>query len=236
MLSFLSLGFLIGLQHALEPDHVAAVASMSTRGGTLRDQAARGAFWGLGHALTLLLLAGSSVLFGFVIPEVAGRYLEGAVGVMLFVLGISVFVRLKKSGIHIHAHTHGHRGIHYHAHSHAPGTDHSRDPHTHAHERPSLRSLAVGAVHGLAGSSALVLLVGSAAQTPALGLAYIAVFGVGAIVGMMLLAGILSLPLRFSAERRTRLYQFLCAGAGMVSITLGTHLVWGMTIPGPNGS
>jgi ABC-type nickel/cobalt efflux system permease component RcnA len=230
VLSFLVLGFLIGLRHALEPDHVAAVVSLSTRGGTLRDHARSGVLWGVGHALTLLLLAGSCVVFGIVIPDRAGRILEGAVGVMLVVLGVSVFLRMRRGGVHIHGHVHEDGQAHFHAHSHAARVEHRRDAHEHLHRPLVLRTLIVGAVHGLAGSSALVLLVGSAARTPALGLAYIALFGLGAIVGMMLLAATLALPLGFSARRRTGVYRALCAGAGAFSVVLGVHLVWSLAI------
>jgi ABC-type nickel/cobalt efflux system permease component RcnA len=232
VLSFLALGFLIGLRHALEPDHVAAVVSLSTRGGSLRDQARGGALWGLGHALTLLLLAGGCVAFGLVVPERAGRLLEGAVGLMLVGLGVSVFARLRRGGVHVHGHVHGDGTAHLHAHAHPPQVDHTGDPHEHVHPRPSWRGLGVGAVHGLAGSSALVLLVGSAAQAPLLGLLYVALFGLGASAGMMLLAATLSLPFGTSARRRSGLYRLLCAGAGTASVVLGVQLVWALASGG----
>lgn len=227
MLTFLALGFLIGLKHALEPDHVAAVVSLSTRGGTLRDHARSGALWGLGHALTLLVLAGSCVVFGLVIPERAGRLLEGAVGVMLVVLGLQVFVRLRASGIHVHPHTHADGTTHVHAHGHDPA--HARAAarvHAHGHPRPPLRTLGVGALHGLAGSSALVLLVGSAARSPTLGLAYVLLFGLGAVVGMTVLAASVALPMGFTSRRRTRLHDWLCAATGAFSIAIGLRIAW----------
>lgn len=223
MLTFLALGFLIGLRHALEPDHVAAVVSLSTRGGTLRDHARSGALWGLGHALTLLVLAGSCVVFGLVIPERAGRLLEGAVGVMLVVLGIQVLVRLRRSGIHVHPHTHDDGTTHVHAHGHARAAG---GVHAHAHPRPPLRTLGVGALHGLAGSSALVLLVGSAAASPALALAYVLLFGLGAVVGMTVLAATVALPMGFTTRRRSGLHDWLCAATGAFSIVLGLRIAW----------
>ncbi len=226
MLGFLALGFLIGLRHALEADHVAAVVSISTRGGTMRDYARSGALWGMGHALTLLLLAGGSIAFGLVISDELARILEGAVGVMLVVIGVSVFVRMRRSGIHIHGHQHDDGTGHFHAHAHRPEVEHRADVHEHEHRRLNLRTLSIGAVHGLAGSSALVLLVGSAAETPALGIAYVALFGLGATVGMMLLAATIALPFGFLARHRTGLYRVLCASAGVVSVGLGAQLVW----------
>jgi ABC-type nickel/cobalt efflux system permease component RcnA len=200
------------------------VVSISTRGGTLGEHARRGAVWGLGHALTLLLLAGGCILLGVAIPERTGRALEGAVGVMLLVLGVSVFVRMRAQRIHVHGHVHadGTAHVHPHVHPHAHARD-GRD-HDHGHHalgRPALRTLLVGAVHGLAGSSALVLLVGSAAQSPALGIAYVLLFGLGAVVGMTALAGTLALPLGTRA-----------AAAGAFSIALGLHVVWSSVLPG----
>ena len=240
MLTFLALGFLIGLRHALEPDHVAAVVSLSTRGGTLRDHARSGALWGLGHALTLLVLAGTCVVFGLVVPERAGRLLEGAVGVMLVVLGVQVLVRLRQSGIHVHPHTHDDGTTHVHAHGHVPAADppgggeraaHAAGgAHVHAHPRPPLRTLGVGALHGLAGSSALVLLVGSAARSPALGLAYVLLFGLGAVVGMTVLAATVALPMGFTTRRRSGLHDWLCAATGAFSIVLGLRIAWAVAL------
>jgi hypothetical protein len=209
------------LRHALEPDHVAAVVSISTRGGTLRDHARRGAVWGAGHALTLLCLAGGSILLGVAIPERTGRLLEGAVGVMLVALGASVFLRLRAQRVHVHAHVHADGTQHVHAHAHAHAQDHD-----HEHRWPALRTLLVGAVHGLAGSSALVLLVGGAAQSPALGIAYVLLFGLGAVVGMTALAGTLALPLGAGRLRATALSRWFSAGAGAFSIALGLRVVW----------
>lgn len=219
MLSFLVFGFLIGLRHALEPDHVTAVVSLSTQGGTLRDHARNGAWWGVGHALTLLVLAGACVAFGVVIPEHVGQLLEAVVGLMLIGLGVSVFVRMRRGRVHAHGHEHadGVRHVHVHAHEHGA---------SHAHPHSSLRTIGVGAVHGLAGSAALVLLVSSTAQSPALSLAYIALFGAGAILGMMLIAMTISLPLRFSARRFAWGHRLLSAGVGAFSIVLGLQWIW----------
>jgi hypothetical protein len=182
--------------------------------------------WGLGHAATLLLLAGGCILFGFAIPERTGALLEAAVGLMLVGLGLSVFLRMRRGHLHLHGHVHADGTAHLHVHSHAPGALHATDGHAHGHPRGSLRALLVGAVHGLAGSAALVLLVGSAARTPLVGLAYVALFGLGAVVGMMLLAATIALPLGYSARRRIGLHRLLCAGAGAFSVALGLQLVW----------
>jgi ABC-type nickel/cobalt efflux system permease component RcnA len=232
MLSFLALGFLIGLRHALEPDHVAAVLTMRTRGGSVGDHARSGMLWGIGHALTLLLLAGGCVLFGVLVPERLGHLLEGAVGVMLIGLGVSVFVRLRREGIRFDAHAHADGTTHIHAHVHPSGPAPAAHRHDHPHRRPALGTLLVGALHGLAGSAALVLLVGSAAaQSPAggsplLGLAYVALFGVGAIVGMMGLAVTVSLPVRFTARYRRGVYGVFSSLVALASIAIGGQILW----------
>jgi hypothetical protein len=229
VLSFLALGLLIGLRHALEPDHVAAVASLATRGGTLRDHARTGALWGAGHALALLLLGGTCVVLGLVIPETTGRFLEGAVGAMLVLLGISVFVRMRRQGIHFHVHEHPGGRVHVHPHAHDGALEHGHaraHEHEHGYGNRSLKTLAVGAMHGMAGSAALVLLVGSSARSPLLGVLYIAAFGVGATCGMMALAATIALPLGRSARGRTALYRSFCGLAGVTSIVIGVHLVW----------
>lgn len=231
MLSFLALGFLIGLRHAFEPDHLAAVVTISSRGGGLRDYARTGALWGAGHALTLLLLAGGSLALGLALSDGLARVLEGAVGVMLVGLGVAAFVRLRRAGVHLHAHRHDDGTEHVHLHAHPASRTQYGHAHEHEHRRPSWRTLLVGGVHGLAGSSALVLLAGGAAATPALGVAYVALFGVGAAVGMTALAATIALPFGATMRGRAGLYRALCAAAGLVSIAIGVQLVWTSASP-----
>jgi len=199
MASFLFLGFLIGIRHALDADHVAAVMALAARGGTIGGLARQGALWGLGHSLTLLLVAGACILLGVAVPHGAERGFEAAVGAMLVLLGISVLVRLRRRGIDAHAHAHGPL---------AP------------------RALIVGAVHGLAGSGALVLLVAGTARSSATGLAYVALFGLGSVLGMASLAAAAALPLSATARLRGRSHKVLCAGTGAFSLLLGARMLW----------
>ena len=229
MFSFLSLGFLIGLRHALEADHVAAVVSLSTRGGSIARQAAQGALWGLGHTLTLLVVGGACVALGVLIPPAAERVFEALVGAMLVALGVSVFARLREQRVHFHVHRHDGGGAplhaHFHAHRHAGEVAHADDEHGHSHARPSLRALLVGSVHGLAGSAALVVITAQVAHSRATALLYIALFGVGSIAGMIALAAAIAVPLGASARRRSRLYAVLCGGAGAFSVVLGARML-----------
>jgi hypothetical protein len=226
MFSFLSLGFLLGLRHALDADHVAAVVSLATRGGSLRHQARQGALWGVGHTLTLLLVAGACLSLGIAVPEVAERGFEALVGGMLVLLGVSVLVRMRRRRIHLHRHRHEDGSDHVHAHGHEARIDHAEDAHEHTHTRPSLRALAVGAVHGLAGSAALVLLAAQTVRSPGAGLVYIGLFGIGSILGMMAIATLIAVPLRVSAKSRTGVFHALCGGAGAFSVLLGARILW----------
>lgn len=221
MFSVLILGLLLGLQHAVEADHLAAVASLTTRGSTLRDAARQGTAWGLGHGLTLLLLGGTVLLIDGIIGEQMSLLLESVVGLMLILLGADVLLRLWRKRVHFHVHSHQSE-THFHAHSHAAGKEHEADPHHHRHQkRLPLRSLIVGMVHGIAGSAALIVFALGSVQSLWEGLAYIAIFGVGSVVGMAALAVVISLPLRWSARSLTWAHNGLTAGLGIFTLGLG---------------
>ena len=225
MFSVLILGLLLGLQHAMEADHIAAVASLTTRGSSLRDAARQGTAWGLGHGLMLLLVGGSVLLVDGVIGERLSLLLESAVGLMLVVLGSDVLLKLYRKRVHFHVHSHANQ-THIHAHSHPAGARHAVDPHHHRHDRRlPLRSLAVGMVHGMAGSAALVVFALGSAQSVWEGLAYITIFGAGSVIGMAALAVIISLPLRWSARSLTWAHNGLTAVLGVFTIALGFVLL-----------
>lgn len=220
MTTFLLLGFVVGIRHALEADHVAAVVSLATRGGSLREQAAQGALWGLGHTLTLLVVAGTCIGLGLSIPAGWERAFETLVGAMLVVLGLSVFARLRRERIHLHPHRHADGTVHLHVHSHAGAG------HDHPHVRVPLRALLVGTVHGLAGSAALVVGVAGSARSPSLGVLYVALFGLGSILGMMALAATVAAPLGASARRGAQVHAALASVAGIASLALGASRIW----------
>ncbi|MBL3591691.1 MAG: urease accessory protein [gamma proteobacterium endosymbiont of Lamellibrachia anaximandri] len=225
MLGVLLLGFLIGLQHAMEADHVAAVASLATQNRTLAQTARQGVVWGLGHALTLFLFAGVVLVFDLAMPESLARTLELAVGVMLILLGVDVLRRLISERVHFHAHSHGEL-THFHAHSHQGGGAHDADLHLHKHaERFPLRALFVGMMHGMAGSAALILLALETVVSPLEGLLYILVFGFGSIAGMGLLALVISLPLRLSSRSLTWAHNGLKGVVGFLTVGLGAAVI-----------
>jgi len=186
----------------------------------------QGAFCGLGHTLTLFLFGGMVMLSDNLIPEQVAGYLELAVGFMLLLLGGDVLRRLFRNRIHFHAHRHG-RQSHFHAHSHRNCGPHASDPHHHQHVRGySVRALLVGMMHGMAGSAALILLVLQTVETPLFGLLYIAIFGLGSIIGMGLLAFAIGLPLRYSASSMTWLHNGLHLVVGIATLALGGSLVY----------
>ena len=160
------IGFLVGIKHATEADHVAAVPTLVTRSRSLAHSLLHGVTWGIGHCVTLLLIGGFVLAMGTSIPQRLALALELLVGVMLIALGADVLRQLIRRRIHVHIHTHESGVRHVHAHSHAhpqAGHDWLHD-HPHAGS-PLWRALAVGMTHGLAGSAALLVLGLGAAQS-----------------------------------------------------------------------
>jgi hypothetical protein len=227
-LTLLSLGFLIGMRHAMETDHLAAVASLATRDQSMGDTIRQGAIWGMGHTLTLFLFGSLVLLLDAVIPQTLAAALEFMVGLMLLGLGIDVLRRVLRDRIHFHRHRHADGTLHLHAHSHCGDCDHPA-VHRHGHRRPHafpLRALLVGMMHGMAGSAALILLTLQAVHTPLTGIAYIALFGIGSIAGMALLSVIIAVPLRYSAASLTWMHSGLRAAIGIVTVAIGSVIVY----------
>ncbi len=244
MISLLILGLLLGMRHALEADHLAAVASLATRSKGVRQTVFQGAAWGLGHTITLLVVGGACLLFRAAISPRLAAALEGAVGVMLLLLGADVLLRLRRQRVHLHVHRHDDGTVHFHAHSHAgesagaSGADHAglaghlahagHDAHhryVHAAGFP-LRALAVGLVHGLAGSAAMLLLALTTISSAWLGLAYIAVFGIGSIAGMAVLAAVIAVPIQGTARTLTGWYTGLEAVIGVGTLLVGGWVLY----------
>ena len=230
MFSVIFLGFLIGMQHAMEADHVAAVASLATRSGSVSQAVRQGAAWGAGHAFTLFLIGGFVLVMDTLVPQRFAQGLELAVGFMLVLLGVDVLRRLLRERIHFHLHQHG-TTVHFHAHSHQSGQPHAEDSHQHEHaQRLPLRALFVGIMHGMAGSAALIILALNSVDSIARGILYIALFGVGSILGMAILAAVISLPLKYSSRSFTWAHNGLKAAVGMVTIGLGSTLIYELGI------
>ena len=221
MFGILGLGFLLGMQHALEADHIAAVSSIAARRTDIGDILKHGLTWGLGHTLTLFAFAGAAILLGQAIPETWSRPLETAVDVMLVGLGGHVLWRLGRDRVHFHRHSHGDGTVHVHAHSHANQTvPHARASHEHIHGF-RWRTLVVGLMHGMAGSAALLVLAVSQATSPGIGLGYVALFGIGSMIGMGALSSLIAVPLAVSARWLTSANRGLQGAVGIVTIAIG---------------
>lgn len=236
MLSFFTLAFLIGMSHALEADHVAAVSSMATRQTSVGQIMRTGAVWGLGHTLTLMAFAGAALVLGFAIHDTLAGWLEFTVGVMLVGLGGHIFYRLIRDRVHFHLHKHQAAAPHFHAHSHAgEPLEHTRSGHDHDHAAFPLRALLVGMMHGMAGSAALLVLSATTAPTMSSGFVYVIVFGVGSMLGMAALSVLIAVPIALSARFLTWAHRGLQMTTGLATIALGLltmyetqlHAIWG---------
>jgi High-affinity nickel-transport protein len=225
MFGILGLGFLLGMQHALEADHIAAVSSIASRRSDVADIVKHGLTWGLGHTLTLFVFAGAAILLGHAIPDHLSRPLETAVGLMLVGLGAHLLWRLWRDRVHFHRHHHRDGTVHFHAHSHAGETiPHAKAPHAHAHGF-RWRTLLVGLMHGMAGSAALLVLTVTQAPSAVAGLGYIALFGIGSMIGMGLLSTVIAVPIAISARWLTWANRGLQAAVGLVTIAIGLHTI-----------
>jgi hypothetical protein len=225
MFGILGLGFLLGMQHALEADHIAAVSSIAARRSQVGDIVRHGLTWGLGHTLTLFAFAGAALLLGRAIPESMARPIETAVGLMLVGLGSHVLWRLWRDRVHFHRHGHGDGTVHFHAHSHAGEVvPHARTAHAHEHGF-RWRTLLVGLMHGMAGSAALLVLTVSQASSPAVGLGYVALFGIGSMIGMGALSTLIAVPLAVTARWLTFANHGLQGAVGVVTIAIGVMTI-----------
>jgi ABC-type nickel/cobalt efflux system permease component RcnA len=223
--SFLSLGFVIGMAHALEADHLAAVGTMLNRKEGSRSMMLKGAVWGLGHTLSLFTICSVVLVLGLTLSERMEASLEGVVGVMIVGLGLRGLWRLYRDRVHLHVHEHGgHR--HLHAHSHAGDErPHALSRHDHAHPaRRHIGTLGVGLVHGAAGSGGLLVLTVAATQDLIQALGYFAVFGIGSLAGMATLTTIASFPLGMIDRGATWMRTATSLAIGLLALWVGGSL------------
>ena len=232
------------MRHATDPDHVIAVTTIVSRQRSIRHAALIGVLWGLGHTITILVVGSAIILFGLVIPPRIGLTMELSVGLMLILLGILnltgimcwIAETLTPSASGQHSHPHGH-GDYVHSHPHV----HSPEKHGHAEDATPVgwmdrtfgqlgryqivRPLAVGIVHGLAGSAAVALLVLTTIRAPLVAVVYLLVFGIGTIAGMMLITAAIAVPFTFSETRFVRLNRGLTVASGLISLCFGLFVV-----------
>jgi high-affinity nickel permease len=247
-LAILAIGFVLGMRHATDPDHVIAVSTIVSRERSFLKAGFIGILWGLGHTLTILVVGAAIILFGLAIPVRAGLAMEFCVGLVLILLGVlnltgaMRWMSAKFSPAHPpvigeHAHIHEHDAkLHFHWHQHAPASEH----HDESLAPPkwldrtfgglglyqALRPLLVGIVHGLAGSAAVALLVLSTIREPTWAVLYLLVFGVGTIAGMTMITSIIVLPLSMAGNRFAWLSRGLVTGSGIVSLAFGVFICY----------
>jgi ABC-type nickel/cobalt efflux system permease component RcnA len=245
--AIVAIGFFLGVRHATDPDHVIAVTTIVSRQKKIGRAALTGAFWGLGHTLTIFVTGSAIILFGVVIPARVGLSMELSVALMLIILGamnVMAFVRSARSiakveaaaaSVHTHHHSHGDY-IHSHPHGHSP------ESHPHSPEKTPLarmdrlfggralyghlRPLLIGTVHGLAGSAAVALLVLTMIRDPRWAIAYLLIFGLGTVAGMMLITMSIASVFRLFGRSHARFSARLGLAAGVVSLCFGLLLVY----------
>ncbi len=251
-------GFLLGMLHATDADHVIAVSTIVFRQRNLKSAASIGAMWGVGHTVTVFVVGGAIILFRLVIPPRLGLGMEFCVALMLILLGVltlrgvSRWVRdnvfpapdgsfpghmhpATQPGAHLHTHVHDDY-VHTHVHGHGPDNHGHRNgatPQAWLDRRlarlpayQALRPLAIGIVHGMAGSAAIALLILAQIRDPLWGLLYLLLFGVGTIGGMMLITTAIALPFAYSLQRLPHLNVWMRLAAGLLSLGFGLYLAY----------
>jgi high-affinity nickel-transport protein len=247
LLTVIGVGFLLGTRHATDPDHVIAVTTIVSRQRSIRHAGLIGILWGLGHTITILFVGAAIILFYLAIPPRISLTMELAVGLMLIFLGVlnltgvtqwvtDRFMPAHSHGGLIHAHSHRY-GVdaHAHIHGHHPEVD------LHLEQKPTgafqkvlarvglyqlLRPLTVGIVHGLAGSAAVALLVLTTIREPRWAIAYLLIFGVGTIAGMMLITMIIGAPFAYTGKRFANFNRALGIASGLVSVAFGMFVTF----------
>ncbi len=228
IVAVLTIGGLLGLRHAFEPDHLAAVSTLATRpdGKRLWGAARLGLMWGVGHTVTVGAVALLVIALGVRLPEALVPGAELVVAVLLVLLGGAVIWRYIRGRWHLHLHAHSAAAPHFHLHSHTTDSSHG-----HAHGVDVRRSLGFGIAHGLAGSGAIAaLLVATVPDAPSRVL-YFAAFGIGTIVGMLGVSLALSVLVRLAVERGARWATILHVGAAAGSVVAGVALAQQVIFP-----
>ncbi|CAH2400458.1 urease accessory protein [Mesorhizobium ventifaucium] len=224
----LGLGFLLGMHHALDADHIAAVSSIAARRTRMTDILKHGLTWGLGHTLTLFLFAGAAIVLGRRIPDLLAEPLEAAVGVMLVALGTHVLWQLWREHLHLRRRNRCVRQIHpYSGAGDRVSNGSSEQRHEHGFR---WRSLAVGLMHGMAGSAALLVLAVSQFADPLQGLAYIVLFGLGSMIGMGALSSVIAVPLVASARLLTGMNHSLQAAVALLTVGIGATTIYAILV------
>ena len=239
LLSIIVMGFLFGMRHATDPDHVIAVTTIVSREGNIKRAAMIGIAWGIGHTLTIVAVGFVMIFFRIALPPRLGLSMEMAVGLMLILLGLkNLRGVLRRRAEHTEAAADNRVVVHSHAHAH----DHADAAHRHETEHAVvatmdgwfnksyiyqfLRPLIVGLVHGLAGSTAIALLVLATISSPAWAVAYLIVFGLGTVMGMMLITLTMGSTFAYGGPRIAMVGKHFASVAGAVSVAFGLFVTY----------
>jgi high-affinity nickel permease len=247
-IGFAALGFVLGMRHATDPDHVVAVTAILTRERRLVAASRTGLVWGLGHSLTVLLVGCAIIVFKIKVPVRLGLAMEFSVGLVLILLGLPALSVLLKGlagrlglwhtdggarNVQVHSHVHHHdSAVHRHIHVHDAESELGHQSHLFAHRtdlpasRSALKSFGVGLVHGLAGSAAIALVVLSAIPQPLWAVMYLMVFCMGTIAGMVAITTAIGAPMVMAAQRVARLHRGLALGSGLLSLCFGLFIAY----------
>jgi high-affinity nickel permease len=249
LLSILAVGFFLGMRHATDPDHVIAVTTIVSNQRNTMRAALIGAFWGIGHTVTILVVGAGIILFNLAIPDRVGLSMELSVAVMLIILGVwnvAGFLRatptsaddVQEEVVHSHTHSHGSL-IHSHPHVHLAGSVANADKDAlgwmdrifgQNSLYQYLRPLVIGIVHGLAGSAAVALLVLTTIRNVHWAVAYLLIFGVGTIAGMMLITMSLATAFRLVTKTREKFSRRLAFASGLLSLCFGLFVAYQICI------
>jgi high-affinity nickel permease len=202
-LSMAFLGFLLGMRHATDPDHVVAVTTIVSRERRVGRAGGIGILWGVGHTVTILLVGGAILLFNLVIPPRIGLAMDFSVAVMLVLLGVLSLGRIARAA-----------------------TPLAKGDRWFVLRQQSLRPLAIGVVHGLAGSAAVALLVLATISNAMWGVVYLVVFGIGTVAGMLLITAAISIPFAYTSRRLAGFNHSLGYASGVASLAFGIFLIY----------
>lgn len=206
LFSILLLGFLLGIKHAIEPDHVIAVSTIARESKNIKRSVFAGIYWGIGHTATLFIFGMFLIIAKNTITDRMALSLEFIVGIMLVTLGLSsIFSFLKHNHLHTRSQTESKGKKHLH-----------------------IKSFFIGLVHGLAGSAAMVLLTMSTVSTIWQGALYILIFGCGTVVGMLCFSTVIGLPFILTSGKQFN--KYLSNFAGLISILFGLYYMYHLGI------
>jgi ABC-type nickel/cobalt efflux system permease component RcnA len=240
-LALAGFGFLLGMRHATDADHVIAVTTILNRSRRFAHMTLIGVLWGLGHTITVVLVGVAIIVFNVVIPPSVGLAMEFAVALMLIALGILNLTgglrqfteRLTPPAPmhgHPHAHLHAHEAEeehgHRHAHLHGHGTDAALSIVETFGWYQLIRPVAVGLVHGLAGSAAVALLVLATIEDTGAALLYLVIFCAGVAIGMAVLTTVIGIPFWVASARSAQINRWLMIGSGLLSLAFGLYLAY----------